>query len=152
MKKPLLTLTILLLTGTFAYAEDQPLHHHPLMQDMEVTKDSRTTLNLRAPVREHQLSMMREHLQAVNDIISDIARGKFEDASQIAHQKLGLTPEMKKMCNRYHNADFRKLGLAFHQSADELGDVLKTGDINKSLKALNATMNYCLQCHATFRQ
>ncbi len=152
MKKSLITLTILLMTGAFAYAEDRQMHHHAMMQSKKTTEDSRTSLKLKAPMRDHQLSMMREHLRAVNDIVSDIATGKFEQASQTAHQKLGLTPAMKKMCNRYSNADFKKLGLAFHRSADELGDVLTSGDVNKSLNALHVTMNYCVQCHATFRQ
>jgi len=52
----------------------------------------------------------------------------------------------------FGNDDFRTLGLSFHQRADELGDVLKTGDVNASLAALHKTMNNCVQCHATFRQ
>jgi hypothetical protein len=42
--------------------------------------------------------------------------------------------------------------MAFHKSGDELGDVLKTKDVNASLRALNKTMSYCVQCHATYRQ
>jgi cytochrome c556 len=50
------------------------------------------------------------------------------------------------------NKDFAKLALEFHQSGDQLGDTLKTGDMKKSLHALQTTMNYCVQCHSTFRQ
>jgi len=119
---------------------------------MSQTNDPRTSLNLPAPMRYHQLVMMREHLQAVNDIVALIAEGKFDTASQVAHSKLGLTPEMKKMCNMFANSDFRQMGLTFHKHADELGDVLKTKNLNKSLRALHTTMNSCVQCHATFRQ
>jgi hypothetical protein len=52
----------------------------------------------------------------------------------------------------FGNAEFTKLGMEFHQSGDELGDVLKKKDVNLSLKALNKTMGYCVQCHATYRQ
>lgn len=116
------------------------------------TDDPRTSLNLPAPMRRHQLAMMREHLKAVNDIIAYMAEGKFNDASQIAHDKLGLTQEMKKMCKMFGNDDFRKIGLAFHKSADALGDTLAKGDLRQSLRALHSTMNYCIQCHAAFRQ
>jgi len=132
---------------------------HGMMSDMNMHQsgmsqkdDSRTSLNLPAPLRRNQLAMMRGHLQAVNDIVALMAEGKFDAASDIAHSKLGLTPEMKKMCNMFANDAFRQMGLAFHQSADELGDVLKTKNLNKSLRALNTTMNSCVQCHATFRQ
>ncbi len=114
--------------------------------------DARTSLGLPAPMRAMQKKMMREHLQAINDIVALIAAGNFDTASGIAHKKLGLTPEMKKMCDMFANDDFRRLGLAFHKSADELGEVLKTGDTKKSLNALHTVMNSCVQCHATFRQ
>ncbi len=152
MKTTLTTLILLLMTLTAAYAEDRQMHHHAMMQDMTSSADPRISLKLHAPMRQHQLSMMREHLQAVRDIISDISAGRFDEASLTAHQKLGLTPEMKKMCNRFSNGDFRKLGLTFHKRADELGEVLQTRDLKRSLDALQATMNVCVECHSKFRQ
>jgi len=119
---------------------------------MAESKDTRISLNLPAPMRLKQKQMMREHLQAVSDIVRLIAERKFNAAAGIAHKKLGLTPEMKKMCNMFGNDDFRTMGLTFHQNADTLGDVLKTGNVKRSLNALHATMNACVQCHATFRQ
>ena len=56
------------------------------------------------------------------------------------------------MCNMFDNDDFKNMGLAFHNSGDDLGDVLQTKDTAKSLRALRSTMNYCVQCHASFRQ
>jgi len=126
------------------------MHMHP--SEMSEKNDTRTSLNLPAPMRLMQKQMMREHLQAVTDIVALITEGKFDAASEIAHSKLGLTPEMKKMCNMFGNNDFRRIGLTFHKHADELGDVLKTKNLNKSLRALHATMNSCVQCHASFRQ
>jgi len=126
------------------------MHMHP--SEMAGNGDTRTSLHLPAPMRLKQKQMMVEHLQAVNDIVGLIAERKFDAASEIAHSKLGLTPEMKKMCNMFANDDFRKIGLTFHKHADELGDVLKTKNLNKSLRALHTVMNSCVQCHAIFRQ
>ena len=126
--------------------------HHQMMHMMNTDSDKRTSLQLPEAMKASQLAMMREHLEAVNNIIADLSTGKFDAASKIAHQKLGLTPEMKKMCNMFGNDDFRTLGLTFHKSADHLGDVLKTGNLKRSLSALHTTMNSCVQCHATFRQ
>jgi len=128
------------------------MQHHQMMHKMESATDKRTSLHLPEQMKAQQLANMRSHLEAVNNIIADISTGKFDAASKIAHQKLGLTPEMKKMCNMFGNDDFRTLGLAFHKSADKLGDVLKTGNMKRSLAALHNTMNSCVQCHATFRQ
>ena len=114
--------------------------------------DTRIALGLSPQMRTHQLANMRSHVVAIQAIVGLIAQGDFEKAADVAHSQLGLTPEMETMCNRFENEDFRKLGLRFHESADSLAQVLRTGDARASLRALQATMGYCVQCHATFRQ
>jgi len=59
---------------------------------------------------------------------------------------------MESMCNRFENEGFKKMGVGFHKSADELGEVLSKGDIKNSLAALGNTMTYCVSCHAQFKQ
>lgn len=134
-----------------AMADEQKMlmgsHHH----DMNMM-DMRTSLGLSGPMKQHQLSNMREHVEAIKAIVGLLSEQKFEDASRIAHAKLGLTPDMQSMCSMFENEDFRKLGFAFHKSGDDLGDALQTKDMNASLRALNKTMQYCVECHATYRQ
>jgi len=134
------------------YAKDKADGMESMMHQMESSTDKRTSLNLPEQQKQHQLANMRSHLEAVRNIIGLISENKFDEASDVAHNKLGLTPEMKKMCNMFDNDDFRTMGLAFHKSADKLGDELKTGNLKRSLSALHVTMNSCVQCHATFRQ
>ncbi len=165
MKRTTMAILVMLAAIPATAAEEMQMRH-PMMGSgmmhgmrmhppgMARTGDSRTSLNLPAPMRRNQLAMMRGHLQAVDAIVGYLAEGKFDAASKVAHEKLGLTPEMKKMCDMLgkRNSHFRDMGLAFHRSADKLGEILKTGDIQRSLAALHRTMNYCVQCHATFRQ
>lgn len=122
-------------------------HHHEMSM-----ADARISLELSTEMKQHQLSNMRGHVEAIKSIVGLMAEDKFEDASNIAHAQLGLTPKMQSMCTVFGNDDFKKLGFAFHKSGDELGEVLKTRDTNASLRALNKTMQYCVACHATFRQ
>ena len=122
-------------------------HHHK----MNMT-DTRISLGLSAQMKQHQLSNMRSHVEAIKSIVGLMSENKFDDASKIAHTKLGLTPEMNEMCKMFDNEEFKKLGLAFHKSGDDLGDTLQTKDINASLQALSKTMQYCVECHATYRQ
>ena len=91
-------------------------------------------------------------MAATQAIISLLAEEKFDKASKISSAKLGLTDEMKQIYDLSKNEDFKKLGLAFHNSADELGTALQTKDMKKSLQALSITMGYCVQCHKKFRQ
>lgn len=122
-------------------------HHHA----MQVV-DTRTSLGLSPQMKQHQLANMREHVAAIRSIVGLMAESRFEEAAGIAHAKLGLTPEMQKMCAMFGNDAFKSLGLAFHKSGDDLGDALQTRDVNASLRALHKTMDYCVTCHATFRQ
>jgi len=126
------------------------MHGMGMHQNMQ--SDRRISLGLMGPVKQHQLANMRSHLEAVSDIVDAIARGEFDQASETASRKLGLTPKMQKMCNAFDNADFRQMGLAFHKSGDELARVLKTHNTTASLQALRATMQYCTSCHSTYRQ
>ncbi len=114
--------------------------------------DERISLNLPPMMKKHQLANMRAHLDAVRKIVSAIGEDDFEAASEIAGQQLGSNEKMMKMCNSFENEAFKGMGLAFHKSGDELAKTLKTADLKESLRALNNTMNYCVSCHATFRQ
>ena len=132
-------------------AEDEMMHHDSHHHDMSAM-DTRISLGVTGEMKQHQLSNMRGHVEAIKSIVGLMSEGKFEDASKIAHTRIGLTPEMQSMCGMFNNENFTKLGLAFHKSGDELGDVLLTKDVNASLRALNKTMRYCVECHATYRQ
>lgn len=153
MKRILITISafigIIGLNMAFAAAENM---HHGMHQHGMSMMDTRTPLGASPEMKQHQLSNMREHLDAVNSIIGLMSENKFEDASKIAHSKLGLTPEMQKMCSMFGNEKFMALGLAFHKSGDDLGVALKSKDVNVSLRALNKTMQYCVDCHASYRQ
>ena len=153
MKKFLLIVlaSIGLVGVSHTQAEDGPMsmeHHHQNMS----TLDTRTSLGVTGPMKEHQLANMRSHVDAITRIVGLISEGNFEDASLIAHAKLGLTPEMQMMCGMFDNVDFERAGRAFHQSGDALGDALQTRNVNTSLRALNTTMQHCVSCHATYRQ
>lgn len=148
-------MTVLALIGfasvNAAFSADEMMHHGNHHHEMSVA-DARISLELSAEMKQHQLSNMRGHVEAIKSIVGLMSESKFDDASNIAHNQLGLTPEMQSMCTMFGNDRFMKLGFAFHKSGDELGDVLKTRDINGSLRALNKTLQYCVECHATFRQ
>ena len=147
MKKSVILLALLLAPiGTTAAEEGtMGLTAHNMF-------DNRISLGLAIKVKHRQLVNMRIQMAATQVIIGLIADAKFEKAAKIARTKLGLTDEMKQIYELSKNEDFKNLGLAFHNSADELSVVLQTKDLKKSLQVLNKTMEYCVQCHNKFRQ
>lgn len=118
----------------------------------EVVLDSRISLGLNPKQKRHQLKNMRSHLKAIQSIIDLIAEDDYDEASDVAYEKLGSTTEMKLMCASFGNEQFENLGLEFHKSADEMSEIIKGKDQKQSLKAVSHTMDYCIQCHETFRQ
>jgi cytochrome c556 len=146
MKKIVILALLLVPIGAIAAKEDTiGLTAHNIF-------DNRTSLGLSSMIKHRQLVNMRAQMAATQAIISLLAEEKFDKASKISRAKLGLTDEMKQIYDLSKNEDFKKLGLAFHNSADELGTALQTKDMKKSLQALRNTMGYCVQCHNKFRQ
>ena len=142
--KNILMLAFLLLPGIAIAAEDIGLTAHNLF-------DNRISLNLTPPIKHRVLVNMRAHLAATQAIIGLLAEEKFDQAYKISRAKLGLSEEMKQIYDRTNNEGYRNLGLAFHDSADELATALQTKNMKISLQALRNTMGYCVQCHNKFR-
>jgi hypothetical protein len=99
-----------------------------------------------------QLETMRQHLMTVQHLIDLIATEQYQKASDIARQQFGLNEKRKKMCSKFNDETFKALGLGFRKSGDELADTLLKKDSKLSLQALNKTLGYCNQCHASYRQ
>jgi cytochrome c556 len=144
--KIILLITVLFISCTNK-KEEKPKEEFSMQ-----TNDSRISLNLNAMQKQHQLSNMRSHLEAVQTIITLISNDNYKEASKVAYTKLGSTTEMQLMCASFGNKNFENMGLNFHKEADKMSEILKTKDKNKSLQALSKTMNSCISCHATFRQ
>jgi len=143
---------MLMISGVVLYSNAEE-HKSMSSQHMQhSTSDNRISLGLPPAMKQHQLSNMRSHLEAIQIIVTLMAEDEYVKASEVAHSKLGMTEGMRKMCSRINNKDFTALGQAFHQSGDALAEALKTKDTRKSLNALQSTLGYCVQCHATYRQ
>jgi len=134
------------------HAEDSSKSMHGMKHHMAAGHDGRISLGLSPQMKQHQLANMRSHVEAVQAIVGFLTEENYDKASAIASSKLGATPEMQKMCSGFANDNYKELGLAFHQSGDELAETLKKGSLKQSLRALHATMGYCVKCHATYRQ
>lgn len=115
-------------------------------------KDKRISLGLPDFAKQRLLKNMRGHLETVQKLTALIAEGKFDEAAKLTDKELGLSTQMLKECKKMDREDYKKMGFAFHDSAKVLQEALKSKDTKKSLNALSNTLNYCVSCHATFRQ
>lgn len=162
MKKMLmLTLGIQLFSVQLANAETQPMH--PMMKGgmQQTMEDQRESAGIPDKMKVHHLARMRNHLEAIHDIIDALSKDEYDQASQIARNELtmrqGMGQGMGKgqgmgFCKEMTKQEFQALGMGFHDSAEKLADILQKGDRKASLSALSNTLNYCIQCHAAYRQ
>jgi hypothetical protein len=125
---------------------------YTMNENPKMELDKRISLKLNPMQKSHQAMNMRSHLEAVQIIVTLLSSEKYDEASKVAYTKLGSTTEMKLMCASFGDINFENLGLEFHKSADKMSEIFKSRNKNKSLEALSNTLNYCVQCHSTYKQ
>lgn len=115
--------------------------------------DGRAPLLLLPMMAEHQKASMRDHLAAVHDVLAALQAHDLP-AVEKAGARLGTTEEMRNMCNHMGAATpgFTDRALAFHQTADGIGQAARARDEVGVMTALTATLATCVGCHAAFRQ
>jgi hypothetical protein len=142
---------LFLLTGTGASQAQQTRQE----------QDTRQFVHLAAPMQEHMLSNMRDHLATLNEIIGDVANGKYDAAAKIAEARLGMSS--LSLHGAAHLAPYlpkpmQNIGTSMHHAASRLVIVLQnaavtpTADAMRDInRALYAVTTACEACHAGYR-
>jgi hypothetical protein len=147
------TATFLLLV-TDAVAQ----HGHGSGNASRPEADSRTAVSFPAPLREHTLANMRDHLLALQEIQQALAAGAFDKAGVIAEQRLGMSSMQRHGAHevaRYMPAGMQAAGSAMHRSASRFAtatsDAAVSNDVRPALAALAEVTATCVACHAAYR-
>ena len=120
--------------------------------------DDRQLVELPPPMRQHMLSNMRDHLQAVSEIQSALASGEFERAADIAENRLGMSSLNSHGAS--HMAKFmpekmQSIGSEMHRSASRFAVIAQqsavSGDLIPALESLATITQQCVACHAAYR-
>ncbi len=122
-------------------------------RDQAEAMDTRTPVPLTPMMATHQKEQMRDHLVAVDEIVTALATDDWP-TMQSAAARLGSSPENTMMCEHMGAATpgFTGRGLEFHHTADALSTAAQAQDHAGVVKALAATLSACTKCHADFRQ
>ena len=124
-------------------------------------QDARELVRLPAPMQEHMLGNMRDHLVTLNGIIGDIAEGKLDAAAKLSEQRLGMSS--LGFHDAAHMAPFmpkpmQDFGTSMHRAASRLAITLQDASVSPSLdtmadvnRGLNEVMTACTSCHASYR-
>ena len=115
--------------------------------------DTRTPVPLLPQMAAHQKQNMREHLVAVQDIVTALGTDDFA-AIESAARRIGFSEQMGAMCTHMGAAapGFTPTALTFHHTADTIAEAARGHDRGAVLAALAATLATCTGCHATYKQ
>ena len=102
-------------------------------------QDARELVRLPAPMQEHMLGNMRDHLATLNEIIGDVADSKFDAAAKIAEQRLGMSS--LSLHGAAHLAPYlpkpmQDIGTSMHHAASRLVIVLQDASVTPTADAM----------------
>lgn len=117
-------------------------------------QDARQKIKLPGMMKEHMLGNMRDHMLAIHEIQSALAKNEFDKAADIAEQRIGMSS--LALHNAAHMAPYmpknmQDIGTEMHHAASRFAIVVKEGDALKSLDGLSQITQQCVTCHAAYR-
>lgn len=116
--------------------------------------DPRQLVKLPGMMQQHMMSNMRDHLVALNEILSSMAEGKLGRAAEIAEKRLGMSS--LETHGASHMAGFmprgmRVAGTNMHRAASRFALKAEEGDVLESYRMLGGITSACVACHASYR-
>lgn len=137
--------------------EVQPQHDHPTAKggsSVERQRDERVILGL-GPAAEAGMKLtMREHLEAIRDIVAALGRQDFERAAKVAHDELGFPKHheaMKRETGATFPPKYHEFAMAHHQEAEDLAKAIPSKDLKTILPQLERTIGACVSCHRVYK-
>ena len=132
-------------------------HPHQMGKQAETPAgltDVRTAHELQPVVQEGLKLTMREHLEALHEIVAALAREDYEKAAAVAHEDLGF-PKHHQAMQREQGSVFppkyQELAMTHHQVAEDLAGSIPSRDMKKILPHLERTMKACVACHQAYK-
>lgn len=170
---------LVLVFSTAALAQDHmgQMNHMDHQKHMATTTgDTRQLVNFPPEMRQHTLANMRDHLQALSEILSAMSAAQYAKAGQIADARLSMNSpsaegckgedaakatQMSKPASMDHQMSqfmpegMRNIGLEMHQAASsfasEAKKAAKTNNAKPALAALSKVTQQCSACHSAYK-
>lgn len=120
--------------------------------------DARQAVHMPQELRAHMLANMRDHLVALGEIQAALASGWFEQAADIAENRIGMSSLEAHGASHvapYMPKPMQEIGTAMHRSASRFArtaqDASFDNDLPQVLGALADLTQRCSACHAGYR-
>lgn len=120
--------------------------------------DSRELVSMPAPMVQHMLGNMRDHLLAITEIQQSLGKGDFQRAAEIAEKRIGMSS--LESHGAAHMAAFmpkpmQDIGTQMHKAASRFALVAQEssadGNALRAVGALSEITKQCVACHSAYR-
>jgi len=101
-----------------------------------------------------QMSNMRNHMAALNDILEYLAFGELDKAADVAENRLGLSARHSHDTGnlaKYMPQGMKQAGYKMHSAASSFAKIAKKGNLESAYEALTEVTRSCVACHAGYR-
>ncbi len=123
-----------------------------------LAQDTRTKVDFPPMMQEHMMANMRDHLLALQTITHQLSIHQFDNAADIAEQRLGMSSmdthgasHMGKLMPKEMGA----IGTNMHHAASRFAlatrDAEIEGGLEKAFGALSEVMKGCVACHTAYK-
>jgi hypothetical protein len=115
--------------------------------------DTRAAVPLLPMMANHQKQNMRDHLVAVQEIVTALAIADFPGIERAAG-RIGFSEQMGQTCNHMGAGapGFAAQAIEFHQTADRIAAAARARDAGSVLTEFSATLQTCTSCHSVWKQ
>ena len=118
------------------------------------SNDTRVLVELPEMMQQHMLANMRDHLNAINEILVYLGNGELEKAAETAEYRLGMSSLESHGAS--HMAKFmpegmRQSGTAMHKAASRFALKAEEGEALPAYRALSEITSACVACHSGYR-
>lgn len=155
-KNLLIVASLFLAAGTVGAQQSEHMMHNPMHPSEN--GDERQLVHYPEQMKSHTLMNMRDHLVTLQKIQLYLAKGQYDQAAEIAEQRLGMTAmelHGAKEASRFMPKGMQVAGTAMHRSASRFAqaaiDASVAGDLSAALEALAEVTASCIVCHNGYR-
>ena len=117
-------------------------------------QDTRQLVEFPDVMRTHMLGNMRDHLVAINEILTYLATDELEKAADVAESRLGFSSFESHGAShiaKFMPEDMAATGTAMHRAASQFARVAQEGEVLPAYKKLKDITAACTACHAAYR-
>jgi hypothetical protein len=117
-------------------------------------EDSRQLVEFPEMMQTHMLSNMRDHLQALNDILIYMNNGDLDKAADTAEKRLGMSSldtHGASHLGKFMPEGMAKAGTTMHKAASRFALKAQEGEILPAYKMLSEITSSCIACHSSYR-